>query len=172
MLVSACGRCRTFGGAGVGKTVTLRRSGTIQCENSLTRLHRDFDAIDDVEKLDDWIRITSFPPYRTFKFADKAFREELKTLIREFKPQLIVIDPWNRVAKDSMQKDFQEALDWVCEVMEEFPDAACLILHHLRKPKAEDRQRGRALAKSSHRFERTRRSRASGARDAAGKRRR
>jgi hypothetical protein len=122
------------------------RTLIIQCENSLTRLHRDFVAIEDAEELDAWIRVTSFPPYRTFKFADKAFRDELKARIREFKPQLIVIDPWNRVAKDSMQKDFQEALEWVCEVMEEFPDAACLILHHLRKPKAEDRQRGRALA--------------------------
>jgi len=122
------------------------RTLIIQCENSLTRLHRDFEAMSDVEELDDWIRITSFSPYRTFRFADKFFREELKALIRKFMPQLIVIDPWNRVAKDSMQKDFQEALDWVCEVMSEFPDAACLILHHLRKPKAEDRQKGRGLA--------------------------
>ena len=135
------------GGDWFGLNVNCQfRTFIIQCENSLTRLHRDFEAMDAVADLDDWIRISSFPPYRTFKFADAQFRGQLKASIREFQPQLIIVDPWNRVAKDSMQKDFQEALEHVCEVMEEFPDSACLILHHLRKPKAEDRQKGRGLA--------------------------
>ena len=46
-----------------------------------------------------------------------------------------------------MEKDFQEGFSRLREVMAEAPgEPACLILHHLRKPKSEDRHKGRNLA--------------------------
>ena len=50
------------------------------------------------------------------------------------------------MARDAMEKDYQQAFDHLRECLQESPEnPACLILHHLRKPKSEDRQRGRSL---------------------------
>jgi AAA domain len=122
------------------------RTLIIQSENGLTRLHRDFQQIPSIEGLDDWVRISAFPSYRGFAFSNPAFRAELKAAVRDFKPDLVIIDPWNACVRDSMEKDFLEGFEWLREIMAEVPDAACLILHHLRKPRSEDRHKGRNLA--------------------------
>jgi hypothetical protein len=70
----------------------------------------------------------------------------LKAALRDFGPQLVIVDPWINITRDSMEKDFMEAFERLREVMAEVPDAACLILHHLRTPRSEDRHRGRSLA--------------------------
>ncbi len=118
----------------------------VQNENGLTRLHRDFEQIPNSDGLDDWLRVSAFPSYRGFEFANAYFRADLKAALRDFGPQLVIVDPWNNVTRDSMEKDFLEAFERLREVMAEVPDAACLILHHLRKPRSEDRHRGRSLA--------------------------
>ena len=118
----------------------------IQSENGLTRLHRDFEQMPHVPDLDDWLRVSAFPAYRGFDFANSYFRADLKAALRDFGPQLVIVDPWNAVVRDSMEKDFLEGFERLREVMAEAPDAACLILHHLRKPRSEDRHKGRSLA--------------------------
>jgi hypothetical protein len=118
----------------------------VQSENSLTRLHRDFEQISNVADLDDWIRISSFPGYRGFDFPNAIFRADLKAALRDLRPDLVVFDPWNDIARDSMERDYQEAFERLREVMAEVPHAACLIVHHLRKPRSEDRHKGRSLA--------------------------
>jgi hypothetical protein len=75
------------------------------------------------------------------------FQAELKAAIRDFAPHLLVVDPWNALARDAMEKDFQEAFDKLRKVLAESTEnPACLIIHHLRKPKSEDKHRGRSLA--------------------------
>ncbi|MBI3413893.1 MAG: AAA family ATPase [Verrucomicrobia bacterium] len=118
----------------------------VQSENGLTRLHRDFEQIPNLDGLDDWLRISAFPSYRGFEFANPYFRADLKAALRDFGPQLVIVDPWNACVRDSMEKDFLEGFERLREVMAEAPDAACLILHHLRKPRSEDRHKGRSLA--------------------------
>jgi hypothetical protein len=118
----------------------------IQSENGLTRLHRDFEQIPNLNGLDDWLRISAFPSYRGFEFQNPHFRADLKAALNDFGPQLVIIDPWNACVRDSMEKDFLEGFERLREVMAEAPNAACLILHHLRKPRAEDRHKGRNLA--------------------------
>ena len=118
----------------------------VQSENGLARLHRDFEQIQNVAELDDWIRISSFPRYRGFDFPNTVFRAELKAALRDFGPDLVVFDPWNDIARDSMERDYQEAFERLRDIVAEVPNAACLILHHLRKPRAEDRHKGRSLA--------------------------
>lgn len=67
-------------------------------------------------------------------------------MIPAFAPELVVVDPWNACVRDAMEKDFQEGLTRLREVLAEAPkEPACLILHHLRKPKSDDRQKGRNL---------------------------
>jgi hypothetical protein len=118
----------------------------LQSENGLTRLHRDFEQIPDAGGLDDWLRVSAFPCYRGFEFTNPHFREDVKAALRDFGPQVVIVDPWNNVTRDTMEKDYLEAFERLREVMAEAPDASCLILHHLRKPRAEDRHRGRSLA--------------------------
>ncbi len=117
----------------------------VQSENGLTRLHRDFEQIPDMA-LDEWIRVSAFPSYRGFEFTNPFFRADLKAALKDFGPQLVIVDPWNNVTRDTMEKDYLEAFERLREVMAEVPEAACLILHHLRKPRSEDRHRGRSLA--------------------------
>jgi len=66
--------------------------------------------------------------------------------VRDFAPNLLIVDPWNACVRDAMEKDFQEGFARLREVLAEAPgEPACLILHHLRKPKSEDRHKGRNL---------------------------
>ena len=91
------------------------------------------------------MRISS-PPPTGLALANGLFRKELGSIIRDFAPELVVVDPWNACVRDSMEKDFQEGLTRLREVLAEAPkEPACLILHHLRKPKSEDKHKGRNL---------------------------
>ena len=75
------------------------------------------------------------------------FRNELRAVVNDFAPHLLTVDPWNSVARDAMEKDYQQSFVWLREILAERPEnPACLIVHHLRKPKSEDRARGRGLA--------------------------
>ena len=78
----------------------------VQSENGLTRLHRDFVQIPNLDGLDDWLRISAFPSYRGFEFANPQFRADLKAALREFGPQLVIVDPWNACVRDSWKRIF------------------------------------------------------------------
>jgi hypothetical protein len=78
------------------------------------------------------------------------FRAQLRAYIVEFRPHLLEIDPWNSVTRDIMERDYHQAFVWIREVLADLPDLpeipACLIIHHLRKPRLEDRAKGTTLA--------------------------
>jgi hypothetical protein len=122
------------------------RSLLVQNENGLTRLHRDLQQVADDGHQDEWFRISA-PPACGLAIQNRAFLAELQAVVRDFDPQLLVVDPFNGCVRDAMEKDFQEALSRLREVVAEAPgNPAWLILHHLRKPKADDRHKGRNLA--------------------------
>lgn len=121
------------------------RTLILQNENGLARLHRDMEQISGHEELDDWLRISA-PPAYGLALQNPTFRAELKAMINDFAPNLVVIDPWNACVRDAMEKDFQEGLSRLREVVAESPsEPGHLILHHLRKPKSDDRHKGRNL---------------------------
>lgn len=121
------------------------RTLILQNENGLTRLHRDVEQLPSLEGLDDWLRISA-PPVSGLALHNADFRRELKSEVRDFAPNLLIVDPWNACVRDAMEKDFQEGFARLREVLAEAPgEPACLILHHLRKPKSEDRHKGRNL---------------------------
>lgn len=122
------------------------RTLILQNENGLTRLHRDIGELPTLEGLDDWLRISA-PPSYGLALQNPMFRDELKVTMREFAPHLLIVDPWNACVRDAMEKDFQEGFTRLREVLAESAnEPACLILHHLRKPKNDDRHKGRNLA--------------------------
>jgi hypothetical protein len=121
------------------------RTLILQNENGLSRLHRDMAQLPFLDGLDDWLRISA-PPAYGLALQNPLFRDELKAMMRGFAPNLLIVDPWNACVRDAMEKDFQEGFSRLREVLAEVPgEPACLILHHLRKPKSEDRHKGRNL---------------------------
>jgi hypothetical protein len=123
------------------------RSIVIQIENGEWRLkHELTDALPE-GGMDEWIRITP-PPAYGLAFHEPAFREQVAKLIEDFRPGLVIIDPWNRVAEGDKQGDYRQALEDILQCLpsaaEEKP--AVLILHHMRKKTSESiRKQGRDL---------------------------
>ncbi len=118
----------------------------LQSENGMNRLHRDLKTIPGIEKYEDSIRITAFDSYAGFQFDQPDFRDELGRLLEGFQPDLVVIDPWNHIARDSREADFQEAMAKLKECLGYANNPACLIVHHFRKPKDENKAHGRSQA--------------------------
>jgi hypothetical protein len=121
------------------------RTLILQVENGPFRLKQEFSEISG--DLDDWIKITP-PPAYGLAFAENGFRQAVAQLILEWKPGLIVIDPWNRVAQGDKQTDYREALEGIFATLPADINSrpAILVVHHLRK-KSSDAQhkRGRDL---------------------------
>ena len=141
---------RNIGGAGAGEWFGYEihckfRTLILQNENGMARLHRDCEELGLSEDIDSSIRISA-PPIFGMDLGNQEFRAQLAAAIKEFRPDLLAIDPWNAVTRDSFEKDYQQAFTWIREVLAGCPDRpACLIIHHLRKPKSDDRHRGRGL---------------------------
>lgn len=123
------------------------RTLIIQIENGQWRLkHELSDAVPD-GGLDEWLRITP-PPTYGLAFHEPAFRLRVAEIIQDFKPGLVIIDPWNRVAEGDKQGDYRQALEAIMECLptdaKEKP--AVLIIHHMRKKGSEStRKQGRDL---------------------------
>lgn len=126
------------------------RTLIIQIENGEFRLKKELaDAFADLPgvEMDEWLRITP-PPKRGLAFGEPGFRQELTRIIRDYKPGLIIIDPWNRVAEGDKQADYRQALDDILACLPDAPEEkpAILILHHMRKKGSEHtRKQGRDL---------------------------
>jgi hypothetical protein len=101
----------------------------LQAENGLVRLRNEYNAITADADLDEYIRVCT-PPPRGFAFNDPAFVDQLTAAILAFRPDLFLLDPWNRHAADDKGKDYRPAHG---------------IVAHTRKPRTDERANGRAL---------------------------
>lgn len=118
----------------------------LQNENGLARLHKDFESIADVQTLDLWVRVSQ-PPKLGFQLLNPAFRAEAAAMMADFKPHLVICDPLNALLRDSQERDVNECFGFMREILSASPEnPACLLIHHLRKPKSDDRHRGRNLS--------------------------
>ncbi len=127
-----------------GLTVHRRfRTMILQAENGLVRLSSEYRVHCEVN-LDDAVRISG--DVDTFAFEDPAFCEEFRREIEAFQPDVIVLDPWNRAARDSMEKDFRQAFDNIIACLPA-GDArpALMICAHTRKPRVGESAKGRGL---------------------------
>lgn len=120
------------------------RTLIIQNENGRLRLKTEFADLDD-ELLDQYVRISPPPPYGLC-FSKSEFREQLKAVIDDFTPGVILIDPWNAVARDDKAKDYLETFDLIRSVIPAGDEGPALgIFPHTRKPQFNERANGRAL---------------------------
>ena len=118
----------------------------LQNENGLARLHKDFADVADVESLDAWVRVSG-PPKLGFQLANPVFRAEAAAMMADFAPHLVICDPLNALLRDSQERDVNECFGFLREILSASPEnPACLLIHHLRKPKSDDRHKGRNLS--------------------------
>ncbi len=116
----------------------------LQAENGRVRLKNEFADLD-CPKLDESVRVCSPPPYG-FAFDKTAFTDQLRHDIDEFQPDVFVLDPFNRLAKDDKAKDYNQAFEALLSVLPTGDNGSALgISAHTRKPRAEERANGRGL---------------------------
>ena len=116
----------------------------LQAENSNTRLKNEY-VNHDIRQVDEWIRVSE-PPERGFSFDSPEFRNHLRSESEKFSPDLVVLDPWNHIAKDDNIDSYNKALDRILEV---YPvgenNPALLIVAHTRKPNPDRKPEGSNL---------------------------
>ena len=116
----------------------------VQAENGRVRLKNEFADLD-CGTLDEFVRVCSPPPFG-FAFERHAFCDELQREVEKFQPDVFILDPWNRLARDDKAKDYAQAFDDLLSVLPAGDDAPALgIVAHTRKPRADERANGRAL---------------------------
>lgn len=113
----------------------------IQTENGVFRLSRIIKELGCPE-LRDHLQITKPPPYGLL-FRRDDFRQQITALIASFNPDIVMIDPWNAVARDQEQVTYLETFQVIQSVL---PTNTILgISAHTRKPQKDERASGRAL---------------------------
>jgi hypothetical protein len=116
----------------------------VQAENGRVRLKNEFADLD-CAALDEFVRVCSPPPFG-FAFDRKEFCDLLRREIEKFKPDVFILDPFNRLARDDKAKDYNEAFEDLLSVLPTGDDAPALgIVAHTRKPRTDERANGRAL---------------------------
>lgn len=125
------------------------RTLILGAENGKMRWKRDFAQMEaNNPDLDIHAHVRAIlPPEGGLGFHRPEFRSEVRRLVREFQPDLVVLDPWTSVAVDDSSKDI---IDKLTEIRSCFPAGddcpALVIVAHTKKPRPEDGgSRGRSL---------------------------
>ena len=137
--------CGATGADYFGMQVHRRfRTMILQCENGRVRLRNEYElACDDA--LDEFVRVSPPPPFG-FAFDDAGFLVQLKDAVEAFRPDLFLLDPWNRLARDDKGKEYREAYERILSVLPTGDDLPAIgIVAHTRKPHHDERASGRAL---------------------------
>lgn len=124
------------------------RTLIIQAENGTRRLKRiieEFRRNHPKLNIEDYIRLSS-PPEGGIPFHRADFRAAVRAAVADFKPDIVVLDPWSQVASEDAAK---EVVDKLGEIRSCFPAGdncpALLIVAHTKKPRPEDVRKGRGL---------------------------
>lgn len=113
----------------------------IQTENGMFRLSRNFRELD-CDKLDEFVRICD-PPPMGLALRQDDFYLMLRNEIAKFAPDVVVLDPFNSVARDQEQRTYLDTIDIVRSALP--VGTALVIIAHTRKPQAKERAVGRSL---------------------------
>jgi len=120
------------------------RTLILQNENGLFRLKRELADIRE-PRLENYLRISAPPPYGMC-FWKSEFRDQCRRYYESWGPQLVLIDPWNSVARDDRMRDYLETFDVIRDVFVPGDSGPALgVIAHIRKPSAGERCNGRAL---------------------------
>jgi hypothetical protein len=135
--------CGATGRNWIGLPVHFRfRTLIIQNENGRYRLREEYRAREVTEEIENSILVSEPPPFgMTLDHPD--FLADVKKALESFKPDLVIFDPWNSVAKDDKAKDYSAAFDALRAMLPTGADKPALgIVAHTRKPKPEEKKNG------------------------------
>jgi hypothetical protein len=119
------------------------RTMILQCENGRVRLKREYER--ELASLDEFVRVSPPPPFG-FAFDDADFLSQLQGAVEEFQPDVFLLDPWNRLARDEKSKDYREAFERIVSVLPTGDTTPAIgIVAHTRKPNHNERASGRGL---------------------------
>lgn len=117
----------------------------LQAENGPYRIFKELSEIEGILELDSQIRISNPPPYG-IRLENQEFRKQFRQILKEFQPDVIILDPWNAVVADDKAKDFRESYDSLRSLIGNSSESpALVIIHHTRKPRENEKHSGRAL---------------------------
>jgi len=120
------------------------RTMILQAENGRIRLKMEIGDLN-CAVLDEWVLVSAVPPYG-FAMTDRDFLAQFRAAILKFKPDIIIIDPWNQCVKDSMEKDYWEGFERLRSCLPVGDDCPSLgIVAHTRKPRMGEKASGRSL---------------------------
>ena len=110
----------------------------VQNENGRFRLKKEFSELDS-RLLDRFVRVSEPPPFG-LTFDDSEFREDLSAIIAQFRPDLVIIDPWNAAARDEKARNYQDTSNLIRQVVPAGDDGPAIgIVAHTRKPQSDER---------------------------------
>ena len=113
----------------------------VQTENGRYRLQQEFSALD-CENLEDWVRVSEPPPFG-LTLSNPEFQADIRAALAAFKPDCVILDPWNAATKDDKQGDYCEAFDALRKLLPTGSDKpALVIVAHTRKPQASEKRTG------------------------------
>ncbi|MGI8435344.1 MAG: AAA family ATPase [Chthoniobacterales bacterium] len=116
----------------------------VQNENAQHRLSTELRDIE-CQELDDRLLI-SLQPEGGINFANKNFRAALRDDIAAFKPDVVILDPWNAVTKDEKAESYLSSFQDIRSVIPPGENSPAVgIVAHTRKPRADERTSGRGL---------------------------
>ena len=117
------------------------RTMIIQTENGRYRLRQEYSQLP-CEELDQWIRVSEPPPFG-LTLAHPEFRQDIAAAIAGFRPDCVILDPWNAAAKDDKQRDYSEAFDALLSILPTGEDRPAVgIVAHTRKPQPNEKRTG------------------------------
>ena len=117
------------------------RTMIVQTENGRYRLRQEYSQLP-CDDLDAWVRVSEPPPFG-LTLAHAEFREDIAAAIADFRPDCVILDPWNAAAKDDKQRDYSEAFDALLSVLPTGEDRPAVgIVAHTRKPAPNEKRTG------------------------------
>ena len=118
------------------------RTMIVQTENGLFRLQQEFASLGMNDEIEDWIRVCEPPPFG-LTLTNLEFQEDIKAELRAFRPECVILDPWNAASKDDRQRDYFETFDALRNILPTGPVKPALgIVAHTRKPKTDEKRTG------------------------------
>ena len=125
-----------------GLTVQRRfRTMIVQTENGRYRLQQEYSALE-CEELDDWIRVSEPPPFG-LTLSNDEFKADIGAALESFKPDCVILDPWNAAARDDKLSDYSATFDALRNLLPTGSDKPALgIVAHTRKPMQNEKRTG------------------------------
>ena len=113
----------------------------VQTENSRWRLRAEFSALD-CDEIEKWMRVSEPPPFG-LTLSNSEFQKDIGAALDAFKPECVILDPWNAAARDDKQRDYVETFDALRDLLPTGADKPALgIIAHTRKPQLNEKRTG------------------------------